>query len=217
MKKLALVFLVAIILSCSFGTLAESEITFRKIAWFSTPLEVDGALLSEGATNTNYALGRSDFALRMDFDSQGVISPEICTGYGITNSYSGITVAGYSVDFLMVSYLYPLVNNQVVKDDSLAQIHTGMYVLQIPETSSAKEAYHDLTRKLSYLYGTYTVGVSEEISDSEFPPRIWADVGGNIVILTISGGNAQLVYYAGDANSRLDDLQFSSSDSLNGL
>ena len=216
MKKLALVCLVAVILTCSLGAVAEDRITFRNLTWFSTQQEVNRALLADGARNTSN-LGNSEFAWRISINNQGVVSLSECVDCGYSNYYEGMSVAGYEVVFLMVSYLYPLIDGQILKDTNLGEFYTGAYELSVPESSSEQEMYDDLTRKLSYLYGDYVTGEPDPSFSDGSLARIWTDSNGNRILLLMDNDTAALLYYAGKANARLDALQFSSADSLEGL
>lgn len=217
MKKLALVCLVAIILSCSFGTLAEREIAFRQLPWFSTRQEVEKALLTDGAKHVNYS--KTPQILRININDLENLFFSTCTRCGFMESYEGITtVAGYDVEALSVAYLYPLISNQVIVDENLAEFYMGVYGLSPSGFSFNEDIYNDLTLKLSFLYGDYVTSVVDEsFGVSAGRIQIWTDPNDNFVFLAMSDDNALIIYYAGDANSRLDALQYNSADSLEGL
>ena len=215
MKRLALVIRVVFISAFSLGALAENEITFRNLKWFSTNQEVDRALLADGAKRSFH---REPFAtLRMARDSQGILSINSFDNYGFRDFYEGIKVAGYAVDALMTCYLFTIKDDQILKDEDLAEFYLGMYSLTLPDSSTKQEVFDDLTLKLSYVYGEYSTIDSPQFFGENSQARIWSDSKDNLIILSFPDTTAMLLYYAGDASSHIDNLLYHSPDSLEGL
>ena len=217
MKKIALTILMTILLTCSLGSLAEKEIAFRNLEWFSIKAEVESALIADGARRQDTFDSDSFAAVRMTRDSQGLLSISFFDDYGFRDYYEGIKVAGYTVDFLTTYYLFPLKDDQILKDKDLAEFYLGVYSLTLPESSTNKEMYDDLSLKLSYIYGEYlTVDVPELFGDDS-QARLWSDSKDNLVVLSFPDPEAMILYYADGASSRIDDLLFHSPEQLEGL
>lgn len=217
MKRITLAILVTILLTCSLGSLSEKEITFRNLDWHSMKDVVEGALLTDGARRQGTIDSDSFASVRMTRDSQDLLSINYFDDYGFRDYYEGIKVAGYTVDFLSTYYLFPLKDDQILKDKNLAEFYLGVYSLTLPESSTNKEMYNDLSLKLSYIYGEYlTVDVPELFGDDS-QARMWSDLKDNLIILSFPDTTAMLLYYAGDASSHIDNLLYHSPDSLEGL
>lgn len=89
MKKTALLIMVTTIMAISLGSLAEKEITFRNIEWFSTREEVKSALLTDGAKIQGPWDLDSLGAARIVRDGPDDLSVNIYYDYGFADYYEG--------------------------------------------------------------------------------------------------------------------------------
>lgn len=111
--------------------------------------------------------------------------PGICINdpIGMDGWYRGWSVAGYETDVTIVSFVYPVVDNQLIRDDSLAIFYTADYRIVVKDVDSTVA---DLTEKLSSKYG------SPGYNENGRP--IWTDSNNNSVYLYVLGNTVHIVY-----------------------
>ena len=180
---------------------AEGLISFRRIKWFTTRDLAEEALKSEGMTS----------ASKSSEDIYRVTGPDfggVTTGRdrvddaGCRVKYQGLSVAGYDIDCTYACFIFPIVDGEIVRDDSLAEFYMAWY--DFKGYTDKKAIYDDLTQKLTPLYGE---GVIKH--ETYFDITTWTDIQGNFIRLLYNPDNnyAVLVYMAADSESRLDEMQ----------
>ena len=144
-------------------------ITFRDVPWGSTPGEAEAIL---GPASGSRSFVYSGFVT-------------IYTdGRGLSTYYNGGSVAGYAVPRITLDYVYPVLDGKILRDDSLAVICSGRYVIE--DVGDIHAVMDDLTAKLSTLYGSYTQSIHG---------RLWTDIKGNTITLQGGDTSVYLLYY----------------------
>ncbi len=144
-------------------------ITFRDVPWGSTRVEAEAIL---GPASGSRAFVYSGFVT-------------IYTdGRGLSTYYNGGSVAGYAVPQITLDYVYPVLDGKILRDDSLAVICSGRYVIE--DVGDIHAVMDDLTAKLSTLYGSYTQSIHG---------RLWTDIKGNTITLQGGDTSVYLLYY----------------------
>lgn len=144
-------------------------ITFRGVPWGSTRLEAE-AILGPASGSRSFVYS-------------GFIT--IYTdGRGLSEYYTGGSVAGYAVPEFTVDYVYPVLDGRLLRDNNLAVICAGRYVIE--DVGDVHAVMEDLTAKLSSLYGSFTQSVHG---------RRWTDAQGNTITLDAGDTSVYLLYY----------------------
>lgn len=144
-------------------------ITFRGLPWGSTRVEVE-AILGPASGSRSFVYS-------------GFIT--IYTdGRGLSTYYNGGSVAGYAVPEITVDYVYPVLDGRILRDDDLAVICSGRYVIE--DVGDIHAVMEDLTAKLSSLYGSFTQSIHG---------RRWTDAEGNTITLDHGDTSIYLLYY----------------------
>lgn len=144
-------------------------ITFRGVPWGSTRVEAE-AILGPASGSRSFVYS-------------GYIS--IYTdGRGLSTYYNGGSVAGYTVPEITVDYVYPVLDGKLLRDDDLAVICSGRYVIE--NVGDVHAVMEDLTAKLSSLYGSFTQSIHG---------RRWTDAYGNTITLDNGDTSVYLLYY----------------------
>ena len=144
-------------------------ITFRGVPWGSTRLEAEAIL---GPTSGSRSFVYSGF-ITIYTD-----------GRGLSTYYTGGSVAGYAVPEITVDYVYPVLDGRLLRDNNLAVICAGRYVIK--DVGDVHAVMEDLTAKLSSLYGSFTQSIHG---------RRWTDVRGNTITLDAGDTSVYLLYY----------------------
>ena len=186
--------------------LAEQEIdadvdgiSFRGIPWYST-LEYTEEQL--GIVSKYKSAGK---LYRIDYinSAGGYVGSDVVEGdLGCAPSYD-LKVAGYQASSTRACFAFPIVEGQIVRDLSLAQLYMGYYTFKGDDFGDLTKVYEDLAGKLSHLYGA---GVEAE--SSYYASITWTDKDGNYIRLRINSAASYmtLAYVAGSANQRLDEM-----------
>ena len=180
---------------------AEGLISFRGIKWFTTRELAEDALEAEGMTNARKS--SEDIYRETGPNFGGVtLGRDRVDDAGCRVRYDGMSVAGYDIDSTYACYIFPIVDGQIVRDDNLAEFYMAWY--DFKGYTDKKAIYDDLTQKLTPLYGE---GVVKH--ETYFDTTTWTDIQGNFIRLLYNPDNnyAMLLYMAGDAESRLDEMQ----------
>ena len=144
-------------------------ITFRSVPWGSTRAEAEAILGPASGSRT--------------FVYSGFVT--IYTdGRGLSTYYNDESVAGYAVPQITLDYVYPVLDGKILRDDSLAVICSGRYVIE--DVGDMHAVMDDLTAKLSTLYGSYTQSIHG---------RLWTDIKGNTITLQGGDTSVYLLYY----------------------
>lgn len=155
-----------------------SGITFRNVPWGSTKIEAE-EILGERSSFSSYITARRGFVYT--------------DGRGVQTKYTNWTLAGYSLEYAEVNYVYPVVDGMLIRDDSSAILYLAEYdIWDVGDTNAVVE---DLTTKLSGLYGTYSSGSSDK--------RTWTDENGNYIELSYSSSRVYLIYSSAQAEELL--------------
>lgn len=144
-------------------------ITFRDVPWGSTRTEAEAIL---GPASGSRSFVYSGFV---------TIYPD---GRGLSTYYNDGSVAGYAVPQITLDYVYPVLDGKILRDDNLAIICSGRYVIK--DVGDIHAVMDDLTAKLSALYGSYTQSIYG---------RLWTDIKGNTITLQSGDTSVYLLYY----------------------
>lgn len=202
MKRLVPILLAIILLTVPLSAIAKDEITFRGIPWFSTKSQVEEALLADGATKDEYGPYPNSIALI----NTSMDDPDLIEGGGCWGVYKAVTVAGHEVSETIACFMYPIVNDKVLRDVELAEFYMGAYVFESTSSDGAKRIYDDLVRKLTLLYGDGKV-IKTADEQQEDPVETWTDPQNNVIMIFNDSSSIVLIYIAGEADSRFDELK----------
>jgi len=180
---------------------AEGLITFRGIKWYSTKEDVEQLLYSDGATsngldsNDIYRITGPNYAnvtMGRDRVDEG----------GCRTSYKGLSVAGYEIEKTRACFVYPVVDGEIIRDDSLAQFYMAWYPFS--GYTDIKGIYDDLLTKLTSLYGEGKLK-----NETYYYYTTWEDVQGNIIRLLCHEDNSEgvLIYMAANGETMLDEMK----------
>lgn len=166
--------------------LSSSEITFRGIPWGSTKQKTEEVLgkASNESTTVIYLTG-----ITIDKD----------IGIGARYSLHPLTVAGYTAKKTKVSYVYPVIDGVMLRDNDRAILFFAGYEI-MDDTNDANAIFEDLTEKLSKLYGEY-------VANDKDKSRIWTDALNNSVQLELFGNSVMVNYTYGMAEELVAEAQ----------
>ena len=153
---------------------SSDGISFRKIPWGSTRAEAEEIVGKANSTDRRYILN--------------TISGRHRNGLGLQDQYKDWVVAGYPVEYSSLYYVFPVVDDILIRDDSLSQFYLAQY--RFPNLGDVNAAVSDISEKLKSLYGEYKIGTYGEF--------IWSDKDGNTLVLE-SHPDISLMYYAANA------------------
>ncbi len=132
-------------------------ILFRESPWFSSetemlkilkPLGYDYYTHGEGEGYTE--IGSWEINLNNSYTLEDHIIKNREIGYWVGFSLDNIKVAGFTVRYISMDFLYGLDDNHVYRDSSNSRMISATYLFSVAEPS---EAYEVLLAKLTSLYG----------------------------------------------------------------
>lgn len=165
---------------------SQSEITFRNIPWGSTKQKAE-EVLGEPSIETTTLLYLSGTTVDKDI------------GIGAKYSRHPLTVAGYTSKRTKVSYVYPVIDGIMLRDDDNAILFFAGYEI-MDDTNDVNTIFEDLTEKLSKLYGEYVANDNDK-------SRIWTDALNNSVQLELFGNSVMVNYTCGMAEELVNEAQ----------
>lgn len=154
-------------------------IAFRGIPWGETREEAQKVLGPSHSTNRNHILNTK--------------SQAYTNGIGINDKYDNWSVAGYEVTYSNVYYVYPVVDDVLIREDNLALLYLAEY--DIRNLGDINAALSDITSKLVKLYGSYTTDYRGDL--------MWVDETGNTLVLHTWSSCFSLMYYSANAEDWL--------------
>ena len=156
----------------------KEGIVFRGVSWHTAKREAEAAF----GGSADYVYGSVSTT---EGHNRGVSG-----GYGLEAWYrQDASVAGYSVSLTKISYVYPVVDGLLLRDDDSAILYMGYY--RIGDLGDVGSAVNDLSTKLSGLYG------SSSFVDSRY---IWSDEKGNTIALWPLTDSIVIKYWAYDTD-----------------
>ena len=150
---------------------SSGNISFRGIPWVETRENVDKIMNQTKYANKGFI-----------YNTEGRV---YTNGIGLYDEYRGLTLVGYDVTQCRLFYVYPTVEDVLIRDDNIALFYyADYYVANLGDISAAQ---NDITDKLTKLYGNYT---NDKNGD-----RRWTDDQGNTIILHTWENTFDLTYY----------------------
>ena len=188
---------------------AESKgvdsIVFRDIPWYSSKAEVEEKLFESGGWIGGW-MSNANNIYRLDaIDYESItLGSERVDGGGYRAFYSGLSVAGYMPSDTNICYIYPIENNQIIKDNSRAEMYFGWYSFKHGDFSDHKSIFDDLKEKLISIYGK-----GKQSATKYHTKILWMDKKGNLIQLLINDDcdYVSLGYMAADADARLNRME----------
>ena len=179
----------------------SDDILFRGVPWYSTRAETEAIIGYTSSTKGPNDLYRMS---GIDYDSVTSGKDRVDDYGGCMASYSKVSVAGLTPSKTCICYLYPIVNGEIIEDDSLAQIYFGYYKFSSGDFGDHQAIYDEFQRKLNTAYG-----IGTETSDKYHTTTKWTDAKGNYIQLLINDKHSYVAlgYMAADADQRLDEMQ----------
>lgn len=180
---------------------AEGLITFRGIKWFTAREQTEELLTSEGMTKAR-TTSQDIYRVTGPNYRNVTMGRDRVDDAGCRVRYEGLSVAGYDIEDTYACYIYPIDNGAIVRDESLAEFYMAWY--DFIGYADQQAIHDDLTQKLTSLYGD---GAIEH--HTFFDTTTWTDMQGNFIRLLYNPDSQYvvLVYMAGDAERRLDEMQ----------
>ena len=154
-------------------------IAFRGLSWGATREEVQKQVGFPHSFDRNHLINTAGKAYT--------------NGLGIDDDYNGWSVAGYDVTYCDLFFVYPVIDDVLIRDDNVAQFYLAKY--DIRGLGDINAALSDITDKLVNLYGNYTT--------DRYGDLTWTDQLGNTLILTTWSNCFKLTYYSADAENWL--------------
>jgi len=154
-------------------------ITFRGIPLGETREEAQKVLGPSHSVNRNHIINTKSVAYT--------------NGIGLRDKYDNWSVAGYEVTYGDVYFVYPVVDDVLIREDNLALLYLAEY--DIRSLGDINAALSDITSKLVKLYGSYTTDYHGDLT--------WVDETGNTLILHTWSNCFSLMYYSANADGWL--------------
>ncbi len=179
----------------------DGSIVFRGIPWYCTRTEAEKIVAQDGG-KAGSSLSEDIYRMTATNYPNVTMGSDRVDGGGVRVYYSGLSVAGYSVN-AYACYMYPIEDNKIraSKEDSL--FYFGWYSFE-DEFGDHASIYEDLLAKLNGMYGEGTSSESEYFATTN-----WADEGGNQVRLLIDADKSYVTlgYMASEADEKLDEVK----------
>lgn len=173
---------------------------FRNIPWYSTREQAEKILGVTSSSDWMSGLYRLSY---IDYENVSTGADTVDGDLGCRPYYSGLSVAGYKPSDVYLCFVFPIVDGEIIRDNSVAQLYMGYYTFEKDDFGDLLIIYSDLETKLKALYGegTYT-----ETKYKNY--RIWKDKVGNIIRLQVDNDGYYLTlgYVANDADARIDAM-----------
>lgn len=183
-----------------FGLPSDGLITFRDIPWYTSRTNAEKILGKSSSSNWMSSLFRLSY---IDYQNISWGGDTVEGDLGCRPYYNGLTVAGYTPSDMYLCFMFPIVDDLIIRDISVAQLYMGYYTFTSSDFGDIGSVYLDLEEKLTRLYGEGESTVTEYSSYI-----IWQDIEENKIRLKVDSNNTYLTlaYIAGDADSRIDEL-----------